>query len=183
MFDFSFGELLLLAVVALLVLGPERLPKVARLAGLWIRKARAQWNSVKAELENELADEELRRNLREASDAMRDSVQKVSALPEVVRNDPAIIDAAAVMKSVDRPRRSARHSAPIEHPPAPAAMSPGAITPPAAALHGTGADPAGNPTSEPSRYDPTQLSLLDPDLMMQMTLLPPANQPRPDDQA
>jgi sec-independent protein translocase protein TatB len=183
MFDFSFGELLLLAVVALLVLGPERLPKVARLAGLWIRKARAQWNSVKAELENELADEELRRNLREASDAMRDSVQKVSALPEQVRNDPAMIDTAAVMTSVSRPRRAARHSAPIEHPPVPDAMLPAAIMPPAAASHGAGADTASDPTSEPSRYDPSQLSLLDPDLMMQMTLLPPANQPRPDDQA
>ena len=44
----------IIAVVALLVLGPERLPKAARLAGLWVRKARAQWYSVKSELEREL---------------------------------------------------------------------------------------------------------------------------------
>jgi sec-independent protein translocase protein TatB len=43
MFDFSLGEMLVVALVALVVLGPERLPKAARFAGLWVRKARAQW--------------------------------------------------------------------------------------------------------------------------------------------
>ena len=56
MFDVGFSELLVIAVVALLVLGPERLPKAARFAGLWVRRARAQWNSVKAEFERDLAD-------------------------------------------------------------------------------------------------------------------------------
>ena len=65
MFDIGFGEIFLIAVVALLVLGPERLPKAARFAGLWVRRARAQWYSVKAELENELADDELRRSLKQ----------------------------------------------------------------------------------------------------------------------
>ncbi|MFC5571166.1 Sec-independent protein translocase protein TatB [Lysobacter yangpyeongensis] len=65
MFDIGFGEIFLIAIVALLVLGPERLPKAARFAGLWVRRARAQWYSVKAELENELADEELRRSLQQ----------------------------------------------------------------------------------------------------------------------
>ena len=64
MFDIGFSELFLVAIVALLVLGPERLPKAARFAGLWVRRARAQWYSVKSELESELADDELRRSLR-----------------------------------------------------------------------------------------------------------------------
>ncbi len=72
MFDVGFGELLLIAVVALVVLGPERLPKAARFAGLWVRRARNQWDSVKQELERELQAEELRRNL----DAVRRSVQR-----------------------------------------------------------------------------------------------------------
>lgn len=63
MFDIGFSEVLITAVIALIVLGPERLPKAARLAGLWVRKARAQWYSVKAELERELLDEELKRSL------------------------------------------------------------------------------------------------------------------------
>lgn len=73
MFDVGFSELLVIAVVALLVLGPERLPKAARFAGLWVRRARAQWNSVKAEFERDLADDELRRTLRETQESLRDA--------------------------------------------------------------------------------------------------------------
>ncbi len=78
MFDLGFGELLLIAVVALVVLGPERLPKAARFAGLWVRRARAQWYSVKSELERELAAEELKRSIddtREAAGSLRDRVR------------------------------------------------------------------------------------------------------------
>ena len=71
MFDFSFGELLVVALVALIVLGPERLPKAARFTGLWVRRARAQWNSVKDELERELAADELKRELQQARDALQ----------------------------------------------------------------------------------------------------------------
>jgi sec-independent protein translocase protein TatB len=73
MFDVGFSELLVIAVVALLVLGPERLPRAARFAGLWVRRARAQWHSVRAELERDLASEELQRSLKDAGAAMRDA--------------------------------------------------------------------------------------------------------------
>jgi sec-independent protein translocase protein TatB len=72
MFDIGFSEVFVIAIVALIVLGPERLPKAARFAGLWVRRARAQWYSVKSELENELADEDLKRSLRQAQDDLRD---------------------------------------------------------------------------------------------------------------
>src|SRR5690606_15850365 len=71
MFDIGFGELLLVAVVALVVLGPERLPKAARFAGLWVRRARAQWYSVRAELERELEADELKRSLQETQQSLR----------------------------------------------------------------------------------------------------------------
>lgn len=71
MFDIGFSELLLIAVVALIVLGPERLPKAARFAGLWVRRARQQWYSVKSEFENELAADELKRSLRETQESLR----------------------------------------------------------------------------------------------------------------
>jgi sec-independent protein translocase protein TatB len=71
MFDLGFGELLLIAVVALIVLGPERLPKAARFAGLWVRRARAQWHSVRAELERELEAEELKRSLHDTQAALK----------------------------------------------------------------------------------------------------------------
>lgn len=91
MFDIGFSELLLIAVVALVVLGPERLPKAARFAGLWVRRARAQWYSVRAELENELADEELRRSLKATQDELRAARAEMQAHGQALR---AEIDAA-----------------------------------------------------------------------------------------
>lgn len=71
MFDVGFSELFVIAVVALLVLGPERLPRAARLVGLWVRRARAHWFAVQSELESELAADELRRSLRATQDELR----------------------------------------------------------------------------------------------------------------
>lgn len=85
MFDIGFSELLLIAVVALIVLGPERLPKAARFTGLWVRRARAQWYSVKSELERDLAADELRRSLHDAQDAFRETEQGLREHSEAVR--------------------------------------------------------------------------------------------------
>lgn len=77
MFDIGFSELLVIAVVALLVLGPERLPKAARFAGLWVRKARAQWYSVKSEFEREMAADEMKRSLGNPVQDLRREVEDV----------------------------------------------------------------------------------------------------------
>ena len=77
MFGISGGELFFIAIIALIVLGPERLPKVTRLAGMWVRRARTQWNSVKDELERELAAEELKRSLHDAKSALQDTEQRI----------------------------------------------------------------------------------------------------------
>ncbi|NZA25867.1 twin-arginine translocase subunit TatB [Luteimonas sp. SJ-92] len=87
MFDIGFSELFFIAVVALVVLGPERLPKAARFAGLWVRRARAQWHSVKSELERELAAEELKRSLHDAEDAMREVDGSVRGARDRVRSE------------------------------------------------------------------------------------------------
>lgn len=87
MFDIGFSELFLIAVVALVVLGPERLPRAARFAGLWVRRARAQWYSVKSELENELADEELKRSLRQAQDDLRETRDALQRDGDAVRRE------------------------------------------------------------------------------------------------
>ena len=90
MFDFSFGEMLVVALVALVVLGPERLPKAARFAGLWVRKARAQWHAVKTELESELASEELKRSLHDGKQAMQETeAQLRDVAADVDRVPPA----------------------------------------------------------------------------------------------
>ena len=87
MFDISFFELLMIAIVALLVLGPERLPKAARFAGLWVRRARAQWYSVKSELENELAADELKRSLQQTQASLREVQEDLQRSGESVRRE------------------------------------------------------------------------------------------------
>ncbi len=68
MIEISFGKLILLALVALIVLGPEKLPGAARTAGALLRRVRTGWDSVRAEVERELQVEEIRRQAREAAD-------------------------------------------------------------------------------------------------------------------
>lgn len=65
MFDVGFFELLLIAVVALIVVGPERLPRIARTAGLWLGKGRRFISSVKTDIEQEIKADELKRILDE----------------------------------------------------------------------------------------------------------------------
>ncbi len=54
MFDIGFWEILLIAVVALIVVGPERLPKLIRVTGLWIGRAQASLQSIRNEISKEL---------------------------------------------------------------------------------------------------------------------------------
>lgn len=63
MFDIGFWELVFILVITLLVVGPERLPRVARSAGLWIGKVRGFIVTVKADIDQELAAEELKHTL------------------------------------------------------------------------------------------------------------------------
>ena len=79
MFDIGFSEIFVIAVVALIVLGPEKLPKAARFAGLWVRKARAQWYAVKSEFENDLAADELKRSLAETRESLRQAQEDLRA--------------------------------------------------------------------------------------------------------
>lgn len=67
MFDVSFVELMVIGIVALLVLGPERLPGAARTVGAFVRRARNSWNSVKSEIEREIAAEEMKKTLRDTA--------------------------------------------------------------------------------------------------------------------
>lgn len=67
MFDIGFSELLVVFVVALLILGPERLPHAARTAGLWVRKIRRSINSVQREINAQLDHEELQQKIGETN--------------------------------------------------------------------------------------------------------------------
>ena len=63
MFDISLFEFFIAAVVALLILGPERLPVAMRTMGLWIGRLRRSYFQVKTEIEREIGMDEVRRQL------------------------------------------------------------------------------------------------------------------------
>ena len=83
MFNIGSFEVLLICVIALLVLGPERLPGAIRTAGLWIGRFRRSFYKVKSEIERELNADEIRRQLHNESimaelEAAKDTVEETA---------------------------------------------------------------------------------------------------------
>ncbi|MCP4494169.1 MAG: twin-arginine translocase subunit TatB [Gammaproteobacteria bacterium] len=71
MFDMGFTELIVISIVGLIILGPERLPKVARMAGKYFGKLRRFMSNVKADVESELRADELREILNQQSEELQ----------------------------------------------------------------------------------------------------------------
>ncbi|WP_106478925.1 Sec-independent protein translocase protein TatB [Phytohalomonas tamaricis] len=93
MFDVSFSELLVIGVIALIVLGPERLPTAARTAGLWLGKIKRTVANVQQEITSQLEAEELRRKLSEQQKRLddglsraRDEVESLGERPQKPRS-------------------------------------------------------------------------------------------------
>ncbi len=78
MFDIGFSEIVVIAVVALIVLGPERLPKAARTLGHLFGRLQRYVNEVKSDISREMELEELRKVQQEVKSAARDLEQSVS---------------------------------------------------------------------------------------------------------
>lgn len=81
MFDFSFPELIVILVVALVVIGPERLPKVARTLGHLYGRAQRYVNGVKADISRDMAVEEFRQlqeTVQAEAQAVEQSVKNVA---------------------------------------------------------------------------------------------------------
>lgn len=81
MFDLGFSELLVIGIVALVVIGPERLPKVARSAGQWLGRLNRYVAQVKQDIDRDMKLEELRKMQQE----MKESAQRF----EIMANDTA----------------------------------------------------------------------------------------------
>lgn len=90
MFDIGFPELLLVAIVGLLVIGPNRLPEALRTLGLWLGRMRRSFNTVKAEIEKEVGMDEVRRQLHNEAvlDEMKRIEREVKDTGKAARIDP-----------------------------------------------------------------------------------------------
>ena len=75
MFDISFPELVVVCVIALLVLGPERLPGALRTMGLWVGRISRTFVTMKAEIEREIGMDDIRRQLH--NEAVMDEVKRL----------------------------------------------------------------------------------------------------------
>jgi sec-independent protein translocase protein TatB len=133
MFDIGFSEILVIAVVALVVIGPERLPKTARTLGLLFGRLQRYVNEVKADINREMELDELRRLQREMQGAAQEFEQSVKS---------AATDVASGVRNVERELNAAASDAPpaaaSDAPPAAAPDAPPAAAPQPAA-------PAGEP--------------------------------------
>jgi len=85
-FDVGFWELAIIAVIALLVIGPERLPKAARTAGLWVGRARRMVTDVKSDIDREIREGDLA-ELKKAGEELKKTQSAVeSAGAEIIED-------------------------------------------------------------------------------------------------
>ncbi|MDC1454001.1 Sec-independent protein translocase protein TatB [Porticoccaceae bacterium] len=91
MFDIGFSELLVIAVIALVVMGPERLPETVRSISLWIGRMKQMLSSARQELENEVGMDEIRRQLQNEK-IMRDLDAAKENIETTITDTQAAID-------------------------------------------------------------------------------------------
>jgi len=126
MFGISFSELLLVGLVALVVLGPERLPGAARTAGLWIGRLKRSFNAIKQEVEREIGADDIRRQLHNEHILSMEQEARRILNPQSVTPDPATTPGSEPVPPV---AAAAPEAAPV--PPATPAATPVATPQPA----------------------------------------------------
>ena len=138
MFDIGFSEIVVVGLVALIVIGPERLPKVARTLGHMFGRLQRYVNEVKADISREIELDELRKLQAQVQSAARDIEQSVTqAAREVetgVRSVETQLNEAAASATADAaagaapPAASAPAAPPAQSAPADAPSSPAQAT-------------------------------------------------------
>ena len=156
MFDIGISEIAVIAVVALVVIGPERLPRVARTVGTLLGRAQRYVNDVKAEVSREMELDELRKLQTQMQDAARGIHEQVATAATEVQS--AVHDMEKQLNDGVAPAATAM--SPAE--PAPAEIGhPGLAAPLAQPLPEAGSPDAGPATTElpPPADKPAQASL------------------------
>jgi len=85
MFEIGFSELIVIAIVALVVIGPERLPKVARTAGHLLGRLRRYVNDVKADINREIQLDELKTLQTSIQESARDMRQDIASEKQIIK--------------------------------------------------------------------------------------------------
>lgn len=142
MFDIGFSELMVIALVALIVIGPERLPKVARTAGHLLGRLQRYVNDVKADINREMQLEELRKLQQQVEQSTRDV--ETSIHKEVSSVEDSMNKAAAELAAPE----PASAGAEAASPPASAAVSSSAATDSAQMELGLASDPPANTAAD-----------------------------------
>lgn len=121
MFDVSFGELLLILIVGLLVFGPEKLPQVVRTASLWTARLRRSFNQIRADIEREVGVDEIKRDihnhsildsLRDVKKDLQDTHRQLDQLPYEVNQSVRDNFAHASQEQHTIPDNDFQHNAP-----------------------------------------------------------------------
>ncbi len=160
MLDFSWSELALIGVVALVVIGPKDLPKALRTAGIWVRKARTISREFQSSVEQMMREAELDEVKKEL-----ESVSSVNIAKEIEKAVDPTGDLAESLKPPEMPdlNKIINESAPVAPPAAPAALPGEAAaaptlaptsgeTPPDETLSGAGTPPpSADPPPQPSK--------------------------------
>ena len=95
MFDIGFAELIIIAVVGLLVIGPERLPSAIRTASLWLNRIKRGFNDIKREVEQELHNDAVLQELRKTGEDLQTEADSIgSKIQEITEplNEPAMVE-------------------------------------------------------------------------------------------
>jgi sec-independent protein translocase protein TatB len=103
MFDIGFWELVVVGLVALVVVGPERLPKLAYTAGKWLSKGRRLVQQVKLEIDKEIKAEELKRVLAEQQEKLKNPIEEILEQTSGAVGDLKKEAAAAVREMEGKP--------------------------------------------------------------------------------
>ncbi|WP_019937568.1 Sec-independent protein translocase protein TatB [Bordetella sp. FB-8] len=146
MFDFSFAELATIGVVALVVIGPERLPKVARTVGHLMGRAQRYVNDVKADIQREIELDEFRKlkqGMDEAAGELRNSLQETQ---NTIHSAGQTLQAQLDDAMAETKKRIVDPNAALAEQPVAEAAAPALAAPEAGAQETASAEPAPVPT-------------------------------------
>ena len=122
MFDMGFTELLLVGIVGLLVIGPERLPGTIRTTMVWVNRIRRSFNDVRTEVERELHNDAVMQELRDSATTLKQDVAAITKpvetqLHEVSDHFRERTDSSVDSLDRDQPLTNEPSSSTAQHPP------------------------------------------------------------------